>query len=176
MFFSAKNQKKIQKTLDKAHETCNIIIRKNEREKTKMKELYRVEYMSEGSYIDYMNGGYNYCVNEADVLAESGEEAREIVQRNNPHMKVNDYVRKVAEIEAEKAAWKAEKEAEEKKKAEKKAAKAKWEAEHPEEVAEKKRQANIKRYKRLIEKQKEEIAKQQEELAYLERKLKELEG
>ena len=39
MFFSAKNQKKIQKTLDKAHETCYIIIRKNEREGTKMTEL-----------------------------------------------------------------------------------------------------------------------------------------
>lgn len=176
MFFSEKIRKKFQKTLDKAHKTCYIIIRKNEREETKMKELYRVQYMSEDSYNDYMNGGYNYCMNDADVLAESGEEAREIIQQNNPHMVVNDYVRKVAEIEAEKAAWKAEREAKEKKEAEKKAAKAKWEAEHPEEVAEKKRQANIKRYKRLIEKQKEEIAKQQEELAYLERKLKELEG
>ena len=141
-----------------------------------MKELYRVQYMSRDSYDDYMCGGYNYCVNEVDVPAESGEEAREIVQRNNLNMVVNDYVRKVAEIEAEKAAWRAKREAEEKKAAEKKAAKAKWEAEHPEEVAEKKRQASIKRYKRLIEKQKEEIAKQEKELAYLERKLKELEG
>lgn len=141
-----------------------------------MKELYRVEYMSKDSYDELMCGGHNYYVNEVDVLAESGEEAREIVQRNNLNMVVNDYVRKVAEIEAEEAAWRAKREAEEKKAAEKKAAKAKWEAEHPEEVAEKKRQANIKRYKRLIEKQKEEIAKQEKELAYLERKLKELEG
>lgn len=141
-----------------------------------MKELYRVEYMSKDSYDELMCGGHNYYVNEVDVLAESGEEAREIVQRNNLNLVVNDYVRKVAEIEAEKAAWRAKREAEEKKAAEKKAAKAKWEAEHPEEVAEKKRQANIKRYKRLIEKQKEEIAKQEKELAYLERKLKELEG
>lgn len=141
-----------------------------------MKELYRVEYMSKDSYDELMCGGHNYYVNEVDVLAENGEEAREIVQRNNLNMVVNDYVRKVAEIEAEEAAWRAKREAEEKKAAEKKAAKAKWEAEHPEEVAEKKRQANIKRYKRLIEKQKEEIAKQEKELAYLERKLKELEG
>ena len=141
-----------------------------------MKELYRVEYMSQDSYHDYMGGGRNYYVNSADVLAENSEEAREIIQKSNPNMVVNDYVRKVAEIEAEIAAWRAEREAEEKKAAEKKAAKAKWEAEHPEEVAEKKRKANIKRYKTLIKKQKEEIAKQEKELAYLERKLKELEG
>lgn len=141
-----------------------------------MKELYRVEYMSKDSYDELMCGGHNYYVNEVDVLAESGEEACEIVQKNNPNMVVNNYVRKVAEIKAEEAAWKAKKEAEEKKAAEKKAAKTKWEAEHPEEVAEKKRQANIKRYKRLIEKKKEEIAKQEEELAYLKRRLKEFEG
>lgn len=141
-----------------------------------MKELYRVEYMNENDYHDYMGGGYNYHVNDIDVLAESGEEAREIVQQNNPNMIVNKYTRKVVEIEAERAAWKAKREAEEKKAAEKKAAKAKWEAEHPEEVAEKKRQANIKRYKRLIEKQKEAIAEQEKELVRLERKLKEIEG
>ena len=141
-----------------------------------MKELYRVEYMSQDSYHNYMSGSYNYYVNDADVLAENGEEAREIVQKDNPNMIVNKYVKKVAEIEAEKAAWRAEREAEEKKAAEKKAAKAKWEAEHPEEVAEKKRQANIKRYKTLIKKQKEEITEKEKKLAYLERKLKELEG
>ena len=141
-----------------------------------MKELYRVQYMSKDSYDAFMCGSYNFHVNNADVMAENAEEAQAIVQQNNPNMIVNDYARKVAEIEAEEAAWKAKKEAEEKKAAEKKAAKAKWEAEHPEEVAEKKRQANIRRYKRLIEQQKEAIAEQQKKLTRLEYKLKELEG
>ncbi len=141
-----------------------------------MKELYRVQYMSKDSYDAFMCGSHNFHVNDTNVMAESAEEAYAIVQQNNPNVVVNDYVRKVAEIEAEEAARKAKREAEEKKAAEKKAAKAKWEAEHPEEVAEKKRQANIRRYKRLIEQQKEAIAEHQKELAHLERKLKELEG
>ena len=141
-----------------------------------MKELYRVEYMSGDSYNNYMCGGNNYCVNEIDILAESGEEALKIVKENKPNVVINNSVKKVAEIETVFLTLRAKREAEEKKATEKKAAKAKWEAEHPEEIAEQRRQANIKRYKRLIEKQKEEIAKQEKKLIYLEYKLKELES
>lgn len=141
-----------------------------------MKELYRVQYMSNDSYNNYMGGSYNYTVHNADILAENAGEAQKIAQQNNPNMVINPLIKKVAEIEAEEMARKIEREAKEKKAAEKKMAKIKRAIEHPEEEAEKKRQANIRRYKRLIEKQKEEIAKQKRELTRLENKLKKLEG
>ena len=141
-----------------------------------MKELYRVQYMSESDYRKMMEGGYDYSVHEEIIPADNAAEAVEICKNLLPAMVVREHAVRVMDFIQQEAAMKAEREAKEKKEAEKKAAKAKWEAEHPEEVNEKKRQANIKRYKRLIEKQKEEIAEQEKELARLERKLKELEG
>ena len=141
-----------------------------------MKELYRVEHMTERSYDEYMCGGYNYTVNKEDVLAENAEEAVKIIKAMyKSHVVNNDYVKTVAELEAEEAAKEAEWEAERKKEAERKAKKEAFEKAHPEVVAERKRKAKITRAKRTIKELETQIAEAEKNLAYWRTRLEELE-
>ena len=133
-----------------------------------MKELYRVEHMTRHSYDEYMCGGYNYTVNNEDVLAESAQEAANIVKAMfKSHVINKDYIKTVAELEAEKAARKKE--------AERKAKKEEFEKAHPEIVAERKRKAKITRAKRAIKELEEQIAEAEKNLAYWKASLEELE-
>lgn len=141
-----------------------------------MKELYRVEHMTERSYDEYMCGGYNYTVNKEDVLAENAEEAVKIVKAMyKSHVVNNDYVKTVAELEAEEAEWKAKWETEKRKEAERKAKKEKFEKAHPEIVAERKRKAGITRAKRTIKELEAQMAETEKNLAYWKARLEELE-
>ena len=141
-----------------------------------MKELYRVEHMTQNSYDEYMSGSYNYSVKKEDVLAENAEEAVKIVKAMfKSHVVNKDYVKTVAELEAEEAEWKAKLEAERKKEAERKAKKEAFEKAHPEIVAERKRKAKITRAKRTIKELETQIAEAEKNLAYWKTRLEELE-
>ena len=141
-----------------------------------MKELYRVEHMTRKSYDEYMSCGYNYTTNKEDVLAENAEEAVKIVKAMfKSHVINKDYVKTVAELEAEKAAEEAEREAARKKEAERKAKKEEFEKAHPEIVAERKRKAKITRAKRTIKELETQIAEAENNLAYWKARLEELE-
>ena len=141
-----------------------------------MKELYRVEHMTRNSYDEYMSGSYNYMVNKEDVLAENAQEAAKIVKAMfKSHVINEDYIKTVAELEAEEAEWKAKCEAARKKEAERKAKKEEFEKTHPEIVAERKRKARITRAKRAIKELEEQIAEAEKNLADWKARLEELE-
>lgn len=81
-----------------------------------MKNEYKVQYMTEEAYRNYMGGTMFVPINEVIITAETAEEAVAVVKTNYPNMVVNEHPRTLAEIEAEEKAWEAKcKEAEEKK-------------------------------------------------------------
>lgn len=88
-----------------------------------MKNLYRVEMMTEADYREYMRGGFNYNVYTTYTLAETADHAVAIAKEANPGMVINDkHVETTDEIEAKENAKQARIAAEEEKAA---AAKAK---------------------------------------------------
>lgn len=96
-----------------------------------MKQIYNVQRMTYNDYCNYMGGGYNYNVENLHLEAESPEEAVKMAEAEG-YMVNKDYVKTVAELEAEEAERKAQyirEEAERKAKAERaKARKAEREA------------------------------------------------
>ena len=62
--------------------------------------IYRVQMMTHEAYSNYMRGGYNYCVNEELIQAETSEKAFALAEKMFPNMVVNDYVLSLEEIKA----------------------------------------------------------------------------
>lgn len=75
-----------------------------------MKQIYRVQRMTETSFHNYMGGGYNFSVENLDILAETAEEAIKLAEKEG-YVVNKGYVRTLAEIEAENARRIAEAEA-----------------------------------------------------------------
>ena len=139
-----------------------------------MKEAYRIQYMTGEDYGAMCGGHPWYRVYEGVVEAETPEEAYTKAKTVFAGYVINEYVRTVAEYEAEQKEI-AERQAErERKEAEKKARKearenAKREAIHMTEAEYKaftKHQQKIKRYGYDIKRMEKEIAILQEEIKY----------
>ena len=139
-----------------------------------MTEAYRRQYMTHDDYCAMCGGFPYYEVYDGVVEAETPEEAYTKAKVVFAGYVINEYVRTVAEYEAEQkeiAEWEAEKE---RKEAEKKARKearenAKREAMHMTEAEYKaftKHQQKIKRYGYDIKRMEREIAVLQEEIKY----------
>lgn len=139
---------------------------------------FRVEYMSQESFDNYMTGGYNFCVNEIDIEALDATMALGLAKASIPEgFQINEHnIRSVEEIEAEEKAWQEKIKAEEEKRERKAKEKKEWEAAHPEIVAERKRKAKITRCKCEIRKAEEEIARLQKKIEWNQKRMKELEG
>lgn len=96
-----------------------------------MKQLYRVERATERNYHSMMGGSMNYSIEKLDIEAETPEEAAKMAEAEG-YVVNKKYVRTVAELEAEEAAWKAHLAAERAKEEAAKARKAAREAEKAE--------------------------------------------
>ena len=96
-----------------------------------MKQIYRVERATEANYHSMMSGSMNYSIEKLDIEAETPEEAAKMAEAEG-YVVNKKYVRTVAELEAEAAAWKAHLEAERAKEEAAKARKAAREAEKAE--------------------------------------------
>lgn len=139
-----------------------------------MKELYKVWYMTERDYDNYMMGGHNYILYEEVVEAESAEEAKAIAAKMFPDY-VIDYAKSLVAIERDYAEYSARLDAEKEKRAARKKANEEFAKAHPEIVAERKRKAAITRAKNAIKKAEAAIAEAEEERAFWMAKLAELE-
>lgn len=71
-----------------------------------MKQIYNVQRMTYNDYCNYMSGGYNFSVENLHIEAESPEEAVKMAEVEG-YMVNKNYVKTVAELEAEEAARKA---------------------------------------------------------------------
>ena len=71
-----------------------------------MKQIYNVQRMTYSNYCNYMEGGHNFSVENLHLEAESPEEAVKMAEAEGYVVNKN-YVKTVAEIEAEEAARKA---------------------------------------------------------------------
>lgn len=71
-----------------------------------MKQLYRVERATEANYHNMMCGSMNYSIEKLDIEAETPEEAAKMAEAKG-YVVHKEYVRTVAELEAEEAAWRA---------------------------------------------------------------------
>ena len=96
-----------------------------------MKQIYRVERATEANYHSMMSGSMNYSIEKLDIEAETPEEAVKLAQKNG-YVVNKEYVKTLAEIEAEAAKWQAYFEAERAKEEAAKARKAAREAEKAE--------------------------------------------
>lgn len=96
-----------------------------------MKKLYRVERATEENYHRMMSGSLNYSIEKLDIEAETPEEAAKMAEAKG-YVVHKNYVKTVAELEAEEAAWKAHLAAERAKEEAAKARKAAREAEKAE--------------------------------------------
>lgn len=72
-----------------------------------MKQVYNVQRMTYNDYCNYMSGGYNFSVENLHLEAESPEEAVKMAEAEG-YMVNKDYVKTVAELEAEEAERKAQ--------------------------------------------------------------------
>lgn len=64
--------------------------------------IYRIEMMTQGSYSNYMDGGYRYGVDYYDVEANSIKEALAKAHEANPTMVLHEnYVKTLDELEQE---------------------------------------------------------------------------
>ena len=93
-----------------------------------MKQLYRVERATEANYHRMMSGSMNYSIEKLDIEAETPEEAAKMAEAEG-YVVHKEYVRTVAELEAEAAEWEAHLAAERAKEEAAKARKAAREAE-----------------------------------------------
>lgn len=75
-----------------------------------MKQIYKVQRMTEASFHNYMSGGYNFSVEKLDILAETADEAIKLAEEEG-YVVNKTYVRTLAEIEEENAKRIAETEA-----------------------------------------------------------------
>lgn len=126
-----------------------------------MKNIYRVQMMSQEAYDIMMSGSYFYLVDDLDIPADTMEEAIAIVKNAHPNMVVNEYARTLDEIKKEEEEYEAKRIAREKKEAE---AKAKREAR--EAKAGYKARRNWKRHDTEIRKAKAEIERLMAEIEY----------
>ena len=153
-----------------------------------MKQLYRVERATEENYHNMMCGSMNYSIEKLDIEAETPEEAAKMAEAEG-YVINKKYVKTVAELEAEEAAWKAHLEAEKAKEEAAKARKAAREAEKAEAMgltldeykAYKKKQSIIRKLpkeidecKAEIERLKAEIERKGKYLASLEKEVAEM--
>lgn len=76
-----------------------------------MKQIYRVERATEANYHSMMSGSMNYSIEKLDIEAETPEEAVKLAQKDG-YVVNKEYVKTVAELEAEAAKWQAYFEAE----------------------------------------------------------------
>ena len=139
-----------------------------------MKKAYRVERMTIANYDNYMSGSNNYHVELLNIEAENTKEAIELAKAEGYVVNEN-YVKEVAELEAEKKAREEAWKAEEKKKAEAKAKREANEARKAEEAGmtvEEYRKAKARKAK--ITKMEKEIAEMEKELARKKARLTEL--
>lgn len=145
-----------------------------------MKKTYRVQWMNEEQYSEYMSGAIFYNYQEEFVEAETEEEAVVIVKEKYPTcVEVNRNVLTTEELEAQEAARKEARKAEEEKKAAAKARKLARDAAAGITPEKRKAMDNLKRheytlagYKRqmeelekLIKEEEEIIAKKKEKIA-----------
>lgn len=72
-----------------------------------MKQLYRVERATENDYHDMMCGSMNYSIEKLDIEAETPEEAAKMAEAEG-YVVNKEYVKTVAELEAEEAERKAQ--------------------------------------------------------------------
>ena len=86
-----------------------------------MKNIYRVQMMSQEAYDIMMSGSYFYLVDDLDIPADTMEEAIAIVKNAHPNMVVNEYAKTLDEIKKEEEEYEAKRIAREKKEAEAKA-------------------------------------------------------
>jgi len=126
-----------------------------------MKNIYRVQMMSQEAYDIMMGGSYFYMVDDVDTPADTMEEAVAIVKNAHPNMVVNEYARTLDEIKKEEEEYEAKRIAREKKEAE---AKAKRMAKETEPGY--KAHRNWKRHDTEIRKAREEIARLMKEIEY----------
>ena len=96
-----------------------------------MKQIYRVERATEANYHSMMSGSMNYSIEKLDIEAETPEEAVRLAQKDG-YVVNKEYVKTLAEIEAEAAKWQAYFEAERAKEEAAKARKVAREAEKAE--------------------------------------------
>lgn len=71
-----------------------------------MKQLYRVERATDTNYSAMMSGSMNYSIEKLDLAAETAEEAAKMAEAEG-YVVNKAYVKTVAELEADDAAWKA---------------------------------------------------------------------
>ena len=71
-----------------------------------MKQIYNVQRMAYSDYCNYMGGGHDFSVENLHIGAESPEEAVKMAEAEG-YMVNKNYVKTVAELEAEEAARKA---------------------------------------------------------------------
>lgn len=95
-----------EKVLDNRHGIVYNLIRKKRKGNKKMKQLYRVERATEENYHRMMGGSMNYSIEKLDIEAETPEEAAKMAEAKG-YMVNKKYVKTVAELDAEKAAWEA---------------------------------------------------------------------
>lgn len=76
-----------------------------------MKQIYRVERATEANYHSMMSGSMNYSIEKLNIEAETPEEAVKLAQKDG-YVVNKEYVKTVAELEAEAAKWQAYFEAE----------------------------------------------------------------
>lgn len=76
-----------------------------------MKQTYIIQRMTNANYHEYMIGGYNYTIEKVLIEAETPAEAVKLAEKEGCVVN-SEYVRTLAEIEAEEAARKAYIEAE----------------------------------------------------------------
>ncbi len=153
-----------------------------------MKQIYNVQRMTYSDYCNYMEGGHDFSVENLHIEAESPEEAVKMAEAEG-YMVNKNYVKTVAELEAEEAARKAYIDAEIAKEKAAKARKAAREAEKAEAMgmtmeaykAYKKKLAIAKKLPKEIasleddiERIKKEITRKKKYLAELEKELAEV--
>ena len=71
-----------------------------------MKQIYRVERATEANYHSMMSGSMNYSIEKLNIEAETPEEAVKLAQEDG-YVVNKEYVKTLAEIEAEAAKWQA---------------------------------------------------------------------
>ena len=71
-----------------------------------MKQIYNVQRMTYSDYCNYMGGGHDFSVENLHIEAESPEEAVKMAEAEG-YMVNKNYVKTVAELEAEEVARKA---------------------------------------------------------------------
>ena len=67
-------------------------------------KYYIVEVMNKADYATMMTGGHDYKIHRMVIEAETASQAYDMVIKANPDMEVNNYIRSMDEIEAERKA------------------------------------------------------------------------